>query len=250
MGPILSSLVNLQSIEMELRGTRKKLRKVQTAVKLQEQRIEQLRAVLKAKQEEIKLTQLQAARLELELKSDDAEISKMRVALNAAKTNKDYSAILTRINTDKADKSKLEEQILSLMTVVESSQSGCKEIVAQIETETHRLEDIRKDAAEKEGAIQEKLVQLVQQKEQAALDVPDTERSLFERLADRYDGEVLVELSEPTNRRGDRTCGGCYMGVTLECVNTLMSKDEVIICPNCGRVMVLDKNPLQQPAKS
>lgn len=250
MGPILSSLVSLQSIEMDLRGTRKKLRKTQMTVKLQEQRIDQLHAALKAKQEEIKLTHLQAARLELELKTADAEIGKLRVALNGAKTNKDYSAILTRINTDKADKSKLEEQILSLMTLIETCQASCKEITAQIEAENARLVDIRKDASEKEKAIQEKLDLLIQQKEQAAADVPEKERQFFERLADRYEGEVLVELSEPTNRRGDRNCGGCYMGVTLECVNTLMSKDEVVICPNCGRIMVLDKNPMQQPAKS
>ena len=65
MGPILTALVNLQAIENELRKARKKLKKGQQQIAIQQQRITQLEAAHQAKKEEIKLTRLQADRLEL-----------------------------------------------------------------------------------------------------------------------------------------------------------------------------------------
>jgi len=35
------------------------------------------------------------------------------------------------------------------------------------------------------------------------------------------------------------------MKVPLEVANSLMTRDDVIICPTCGRILVLDKNPKQ-----
>lgn len=246
MGPILGSLVNLQSIERSLRKVRQRRKKSKQTVLFQERQIEQLKASLDAKREEIKLTRLQFSRLELELQGKEADISKMRVALNTAKTNKDYSVILTRINTDKADKAKLEDQILGLMTQIEADQSSCQEIEVGIVTEQQRLEEIRAEARQKASVIQAELDALESQRSEATKQVPPKELTQFERLAVRFDGEVLAEVSKRNGPRGDSTCGGCYMKVTLEVVNSLMTKDEALACNNCGRILVLDANPKQQ----
>ncbi|MBN2211874.1 MAG: hypothetical protein JW709_10810 [Sedimentisphaerales bacterium] len=251
MGPILNALVTLQAIENELRTITLRLQKTRRKVKLQEQRIEQLNAALQAKHEEIKMTRLQSGKLELELKSREEEINKYRVALNNAKTNKDYSAILTRINTDKADKSKLEEQVLTLMGQIETSQGLCRQIEKDLAEETNKLETTKAESAAGVEQLEKNLADIQDRKAEALEAVGPAERELFERLSQRYDGEVLVEVNTPTSRRStDHTCGGCFMGVTLECVNSLMTRDEVVICPNCGRILVLDKTPAQQPTTS
>ena len=64
-----------------------------------ENQLRTLQSGLEAKQEEIKLTRIQADRLELELKSRDEHIEKLRGHLNLARTNKEYSALLTELNT-------------------------------------------------------------------------------------------------------------------------------------------------------
>ena len=248
MGPLLGSLVNLQSIELELRRTKQKLKKNRQVVLAQDQRITQLQAALKAKQEEIKLTQLQHHKLEMDLKIRDTEIAKLRLQLNTAKTNKEYSIILTKINTDKADKSKLEEQILGFMSSIEADQKGCKDIQQKIDEETRNLDEVKRDAAEKEISIQHDFERLTQQREEAAGQVPEKERRVFERLSDRFEGEVLAEIDQNGGKRNERVCGGCFMSITLETVNALMTRDELVMCPNCGRILVLDIKPQQQPA--
>jgi len=246
MGPILSSLVNLQAIETELRKTQQRLKQAQQVILRQEIQIKHLQEASAAKKEETKLTRLHHDKLELELKTREESIAKLRVALNNARTNKDYSAVLTQINTRKADKSKLEDQILTLLTQIDADQAARKEIEDNIEKERVKLAETRQISQTKQQEIQAEVDKLLDQRKETAGQVPDKERALFERLAERYDGEVLAEISNLNGPRGDHTCGGCYMGVTLESVNALMSHDDVLTCPNCGRILILDKNPKQQ----
>ena len=55
MGPILSSLVNLQAIETELRKTQQRLKQAQQVVLRQEIQIKHLQEASAAKKEETKL---------------------------------------------------------------------------------------------------------------------------------------------------------------------------------------------------
>ena len=106
MGPILRGLNKLQRVENRLRAVQNKLARCRRSVLYQETQLRALQSNYEAKQQEIKLTRIQADRLELDLKSRDEHIAKLRAALNMARTNKEYSAVLTDLNTSKADDSK------------------------------------------------------------------------------------------------------------------------------------------------
>jgi len=126
MGPILHGLMKLQSVENRLRAAKAKLSRSRRSVIIQENQVRSLQNALEAKREELQLTKVQSGRLELELKARDEEVSKLRAALNTAKSNKEYAAVLTQLNTTRADNSKLETQILELMKAVEADASDAK----------------------------------------------------------------------------------------------------------------------------
>ena len=52
-----------------------------------------------------------------------------------------------------------------------------------------------------------------------------------------------VDLQE--GRHGTYSCGGCFMGITAESVNLLMTRDEIIRCSNCTRILVLSTAQMQ-----
>jgi len=248
MGPMLTALVNLQVIENQLRKARKKLQKGQQAKEKQQLHITQLEAALVAKREEIKLTRLQSSKLELELKAKDDQVTRFRVALNTAKSNRDYSAMLTQLNLGKADRSKLEDQILALITQVEADQLISKQGEEEIAAERQRLQERAEQISRQQQALQSELDKLEQQYSQARSALGEREHALFKRLADRFDGEALAPVAELNARRAEYGCGGCYMSIPRELINSLMSRDEVVVCPNCGRILVLELNPTQQTA--
>lgn len=239
MGPVLNGLVKLQSVENRLRAAKAKLARSRRSVIIQENQVRSLQSALEAKKEEAQLTKVQCDRLELELKARDSDVNKLRASLNNAKTNKEYAAVLTMLNTTKADNSKIETQILELMKAIEADEEECKTIRQQIDDQKQVLEETRKKV-EATASEQEVEIQSIQAEWDAvAKAIPADRLAIFNRVAETYDGEAVVKVEEQEGRSDTYSCGGCFMGVTAESVNLLMTRDEIIRCPNCTRILVL-----------
>jgi len=243
MGPVLNGLIKLQSVENRLRAAKAKLARCRRSVIIQENQVRSLQSALEAKKEEAQLTKVQCDRLELELKSRDAEVNKLRASLNNAKTNKEYAAVLTMLNTTKADNSKIETQILELMKAIESDEEESAGIRQQIEEQKQLLEDIRKKADGSATEHEVEIARIQSEWDEVAKVIPAAALAVFNRVADTYDGEAVVKIDEQEGRSGAFSCGGCFMGITAESVNLLMTRDELIRCPNCTRILVLSESP-------
>ncbi len=242
MGPVLNGLMKLQSVENRLRAVKAKLVRCRRSVVFQENQVRNLQNNLEAKHEEIKLTRVQADRLELELKDRDEHIAKYRAALNLAKSNKEYSAILTELNTSKADNSKIENQVLDLMKLIETDEQECKAIEKDIIEQKEKLDQIRRDAEEKAAKFEAQADEVQIEWDQTAKDIPQDVLETFKKVADTYDGEAIAFIEQQDSRFDNYTCGGCFMGLTTETVNRLMTKDDVMRCPTCTRILVLKPN--------
>ena len=239
MGPVLNGLLKLQSVENRLRAEKAKLTRCRRNVVIQENLIRSLQNALEAKKEEVQLTKVQFDRLELELKARDETISKLRASLNSAKTNKEYAAVLTQLNTTKADNSKIETQVLDLMKDIEADEAECKQIEQQIEEQKKVLEQKRTEAEQLSVKYQAEIDQIQSEWDEAAKQVPPEALEIFKRVAETYDGEALAKVEVQEARSAAYSCGGCFMSITPETVNLLMTKDDIIRCPNCTRILVL-----------
>jgi predicted nucleic acid-binding Zn-ribbon protein len=240
MGPVLNGLAKLQSVENRLRAAKTKLTRCRRNVIIQENRVRSLQSAVEAKKEEIQLTKIQSDRLELELKTKDEAILRLRASLNASKTNKEYSAILTQLNTTKADNSKVEAQILELMKDIEADEAECANIQDQIDEQKQKLEQIRKEAEQLTTKYEAEIKEIQAEWDQESQAIPSKPLELFNRVAETYDGEALAVVERQDGKTETYTCGGCFMGVPAESVNVLMTKDDIIRCPNCTRILVLE----------
>ncbi len=239
MGPVLNGLLKLQSVENRLRAEKAKLTRCRRNVIIQENLIRSLQNALEAKKEEMQLTKLQFDRLELELKTRDDTVARLRASLNSAKTNKEYAAVLTQLNTTKADNSKIESQSLELMKDVEADEVECEDIQRQIGEQKETLERTRKDSESLSGKFEAEIEKIQAEWDEAARTIPRDALEKFKRVAETYDGQAVAVVEQQEGRTGAYSCGGCFMGITNECVNLLMTKDEIIRCANCTRILVL-----------
>jgi predicted nucleic acid-binding Zn-ribbon protein len=243
MGPVLNGLMKLQSIENRLRVEKGKLTRCRRNVIIQENLIRSLQNALEAKKEEVQLSKVQSNRLELELKSNDETIAKLRSSLNSAKTNKEYAALLTQLNTTKADNSKVENQTLELLKDIEADENECQEIQKQINEQKQTLEETRKESETLAAKYQKQIDEIQDEWNKIAKTIPAKKLEIFNRVAETYDGQAVVEIDQQEGEKGTYSCGGCFMGVPAESVNLLMTKDDIIRCPNCTRILVLSKEP-------
>jgi predicted nucleic acid-binding Zn-ribbon protein len=239
MGPVLNGLLKLQSVENRLRAEKAKLTRCRRNVVIQENLIRSLQNALEAKKEEVQLTKVQFDRLELELKTKDDIIARLRASLNSAKTNKEYAAVLTQLNTTKADNSKIETQSLELLKDIEADESEVKDIQKQIDEQKETLEQTRKESEILASKYQAEIDNIQIEWDQAAQTIPNDTLDQFKRVAETYDGHAVALIEQQGNKKGAYSCGGCFMGITAESVNLLMTKDDIIRCPNCTRILVL-----------
>ena len=197
MGPVLNGLMRLQSVENRLRAAKSKLTRCRRSVIIQENKIRSLQSSLEAKKEDIQLIKIQSDRLELEIRSRDDSMAKLRASLNAAKTNKEYAAVLTQLNTTKADSSKIENQVLDFLKDIETDEAECEEIKSQIEEQKQRLEQVRKDSEAIAIKSEDDITQIQSEWDREATEIPAEQLELFKRVAETYDGEALSMVEEP-----------------------------------------------------
>lgn len=240
MGKVLDALHRLQLVELrlaEIRATRgAKRRRVET----QRRQVKRAEDNLEESKLNVRRCQVRLDAVQLEVDTREETTNKHRQALNAAKTNKEYAAILTAMNTEKADTAKFETEILQLMEEI----GGLKDGAVQIEEEREKAEA---DLARAETALakvdadsKSELSSLEAKRDECAEGLDPTILQSFNRVAERHDGEAMVALNRLHPKREDYVCGGCNMTITLEVVNLLRCQDRIQTCKTCGRVLFIE----------
>ena len=241
MGPMLLALTHLQSIERQLAHVRGRLRTRRGAVVAQEKRIEQLNADNQAMLDKALVRRKDADRLELDLREKEAQVAKLRTSLNTTKTNKEYAALLTQINSTKADNAKVEEEVLKIMTDVDAIKAQAAKAQEGIAAEVKRLEDLKAASEAEIAKLNTMFADLTAKRAEAAKSVPRDILSIFDRIAESNDGDAMATV-EVQGRRPpfEYTCGGCYMSLNAEHANALRTRDEIRTCDNCGRILFIE----------
>jgi predicted nucleic acid-binding Zn-ribbon protein len=244
MGATLDALQRLQSIEVQLRSSRGQIESRHRTVEAHRRKIATLGRQSTDAHDAIRRAQAEADRLELERKTQEAHLAKLRETLNRTKTNKEYAAILTQLNTDKADALKFEDQVLAAMSKVDDLKKAAADLKVQLEKEEARAKELDKAARETEQKLSGQLTRLEAQREEAAEGIPLDALKLFERACERHDGEGMAMVEQPHPKRAEYVCSGCYMSVTLESINALQTRDAIVTCPNCSRLLFLESQAI------
>lgn len=250
MGSLLSALLELQSVERQLRQVQARRRRLTRSANQQQRKVEDLRAQEAQVHEALNERRRQADRASLEVRTAEEQVSHLRDSLNSAKTNKEYAAILTQLNTVKADNAKREEEALNIMQAVEETQQQLDQFQQQIAHEQQRLEHITAETAEEVKRLEGMLEELHGKRDQAAANVPEEQRRIFDRVAENYDGEAMAVVEKHGNKPPhDYVCGGCFMSINAEHVNALQVRDEVRRCDSCGRILYIETQAQSAPTQ-
>ncbi len=242
MGPTNIALVKLFQADQQLRSAQERYDTAARNVRLLERRVNDLTAKLTALQHTLKEQQSKAANIELDLQSREAHIEKLRAQQAQAKTHKEYQTFLTEINTEKVDRNKIEEETIEALEVVERTQGEVKTLSGQLEEEKKKLAEIKLQIGGRLAELQGEIDKLTPAREAALQAVPPKARGAFERLAERHEGEAMSALEKPDRRNEEYICGACQMSLVVDVYNRLHSRDEMIICSSCGRMLYIPED--------
>lgn len=241
MGATLEALLEFQDIELQIVDIRRQVERRHRAVTFQEGKLGSARAALDAERGELMRSQAQVDELDLDLKARTANVDRFREHLNTVRTNKEYAAVLTQLNNEKADASRLESRALELMQCVDIRRNALAEQENGERAVAQRIEELKEQLRQTEASFADRLANLEQRRRDAGANLPSDVLSLFERVSDRYEGEALAPVTRVHPRRDEFICGGCHMSLAAERANALMTRDDVFTCNNCGRILHIEK---------
>jgi len=249
MGVLLEELRRLQAVEMQLAAIDRNRESKALQVELRQRQMRRIDEKLQENHRKARECQVRLDALTLEVAVREEGVVRHRQALNKAKTNKEYAAILAALNTEKADNSKMEGGVLQLIEELQVIKVGGE----ALETERAKLMEqvAAADEALKAFDAQSKQERdgLVVGREAFAEKISVAAMDIFMRVAQRHEGEAMAAVTKLRPKRDEWACGGCNMKVALEVVNSLQTRDEILLCNVCGRIMYLDAPTASKTAR-
>lgn len=240
MGVTLDAIRALQEIELQIFDIRRQLARKEKFVTLQSAKVASARAALEAEQREHRRAQVEMGDFDLTLKSRSAGIDKMRQQLLSIRNNKEYAAVLSQLNTEKAEVARIESKGLEMLTALEARKTTLDSHERVLREEEQRLAELKNQLAAAQQSFAQKLGELDAQRKLATAPIAPEIQTMFNRVAERYDGEAMARVVRSNPRRDEFTCEGCNMSVTADRYNGLKTRDEIQTCSNCGRILYVE----------
>jgi predicted nucleic acid-binding Zn-ribbon protein len=239
MGPTNLALVKLFQADQTLRQAQARLDDAQRNVRVQERRVADLQQKTDAAHTQLRDQQATAGRLDLDIKTRDAHIEKLREQQKTATNPKVYQTFLVEINTEKLDRNKVEDEAIEVMAAIEKTQAELAELTGQLETEKAKLAAMSAQIGQTVVKLQKEVDALRGPRETAAAALPGKALAAFERLSDHDDGEAMSAIAKPDRRREEYVCTACHMDLVTDVYNKLHSRDDLVFCPSCRRILFI-----------
>ncbi len=226
-------LKRLQSLKNKINELEASQERRKQDVQKKRVQIENENALAEKKHEAKVAVQKEIDNKELDLKSNEGEITKFNVQLNSIKSNKEYSILVSEIGSKKADMSVLEDEILDTMSRLETANQEYEKATKDLRNEEECLKDLIKsvDVEVKEVDAE---IEKIKNEQKKYIDLLD-EQSLkhYNRLSNIKGGKAVVPVI-------GNVCGGCSMNITAQTLNALMSGKDLVFCQSCSRILYLD----------
>ncbi len=248
MGPTNVALVKLYQSETELREAQRRLDAVTKNVRLQQRKVDDLTARQQTAHSDLQKLQAKNAELMLEIQSREEKIEALRGQQQQAQTNREYQAFLVQINTFKVDKGKVEEDSLKLMEQIEALGKESETLIAQLATESAKFQEMKTSIDQRVQEMSAAVEALRPARDAAAAAVPERAKVVFDRLADRYEGEAMEPIDKPHPKREEYIATICNIDLTVDVYNRLHTRDELLFCPSCGRIMFIPEDLVPEKA--
>lgn len=239
---LIENLLTLFNVDKQVRGLRTRLETAQRYLAAQTKQVEVLHQQQAELQTRRKHLQATIANSETEIKGIDQRLEKYRGDLNSASTNKQYTAVLTELNTVKASRGAVEDKMLADMEQIEKIDAEIKALDAQL-IERNKVREVAKHQLEERKAdVGQRLSELEVERQKAAAVIPAHALAVFDEMANAHDGEAMAQVEVIDRRNRDYACGACNLHVPFDQVSLLASRSESLTrCPACSRILYMQE---------
>jgi predicted nucleic acid-binding Zn-ribbon protein len=240
---VTKQLLELFSVDKQLRGLRSRLDQAERFLGLQKTQLGELEAqasTLKGESKKLRAVlhndEVEAARLE-------AKITSLRDSMNSSKTSKEYNAISTELGTLKDQKSQIEDRVIAQLTKADESEGKFKSVTAQAQERSKIVERAQADRDAREAEVKDQLNALSAKRAELAKGIPADTMKIFEELV-RIRGDEAMSHVEVVDRRAyEYSCGSCMMTLPVESVASITA-GKFTRCVSCHCILYTEETDI------
>jgi predicted nucleic acid-binding Zn-ribbon protein len=231
----LDLLWELQKIDLEL----KSLKESQEGYPKEIKRLDEKQKVEKEKvqkeKERVEVLEKDRRHKEGQLSLEQEKVKKTEGRMFEVKTNKEYQALLTEIDTLKGASSREEEEILQLLEEIDDLKKNLSKREKEIAATLAKIEGEKKALQEKMTCDQEALKKEGLRREAVTKQLESNLYKLYNTLREKRKGVGVVSVKQ-------ETCQGCFVNVPPQMFIEVQKNKALIRCPNCNRILYWEGN--------
>lgn len=234
-----SKLLALYRVDQQLTGLKSRLKSAERYLKQQDAQLADIDARHDAVRSQLRQLEATAHNNETELRGYDDRIASLRERMNTASTSKEHSALLTEVNTVKADKAAAEEKGLETLESIEALRAQLAEL-EQLKSEREKVRKVAQaDRDERSSEISGRVAELEKRREEALSEVPPSALAEYDALVEIGVEEPMAPVEEQDRRNKEYACGACYTHLPVEQVSVLLNRSDIVKCTSCGVILFI-----------
>lgn len=230
MLPVIENLLILQDRDRKVMRVEAELANVGPERNSLENSAKNSQAQLDAAKQRVKQIESDRKKLELDVEAKKGQIEKYSLQQFQTKKNEEYKALAHEIETCKEAIVKLEDEQLALMEQAETATRIMNDVAKAASDRLKEVEIAKAALADKEVRLKKELAELKSDYQRLETAVDDDVRARYVRLRKAKGANTVVGID-----RG--ICGGCHMKLPMQVVLSCQAAQELVTCPNCGRIL-------------
>ena len=229
MNEQLRLLRELQDVDLQLKAIEADKERYPMEMKNLDEKLASEKEMSKQKRERIELLEKERRQKEGDLELEQERIKKAQSKLYDIKTNKEYQALLTEIETLKEVDSQREIEILEIMDEID-----------ELKKEYGGVEKALLEMEERIGAEKRQLEESLGEADSALATKKRKRTMITKKLSPELIG-LYRTLKEKRRtavvpaRFG--TCQGCNVRIPPQMFNEVQRNEAIIVCPSCNRIL-------------
>jgi len=229
----LELLWELQKIDLDLKNIKGEQERYPKEIKKLDERTAIEKEKLQKEKGRVDLLEKERREKERQLSSSQEKIKKAEGKMFEVKTNKEYQALLSEIETIKGASSREEEEILQILEEIDQLKKDLSKREKEVAAILEKIEAEKKTIQERMAQDEVLWEQQVERREVLSKQLESKLYKLYNTLKEKREGVGMVNVKH-------ETCQGCFVHIPPQMFIEVQKTNEIIRCPNCNRILYFE----------
>jgi uncharacterized protein len=230
MNEQLKNLIELQKIDLKIIDLDNLIGEIPSKMATAELPLNESRKAFQEGKEKLESLEKKKRNSERELDEIAEKVRKLKSRTAEIKTNKEYQALLTEIESVEKEQGGIEDTILFIMEEMENASQQGKAEEARFKAEKEKIDIIKQQFETEKTAFEQELSHLKSLRTGIA-------QTIDKELYEEYIDLIGIHRGHAVTEALGEICQGCNMNIPPQLFVELKKNEDIFHCPQCRRIL-------------